>query len=50
MMDKCKHGRSKIFCCACRYGERSWQKSKKGMHVEKDVVDFIEQNKSLEEY
>jgi len=44
---KCKHGRSLLFCCACNYGERSWQKSKKGMHVEKDTADFIKQKRSM---
>jgi len=43
---RCKeHGR--FFCCACQYGERSWQKSKKGLHVEKDVVDFLKQRRSM---
>lgn len=44
---KCIHGRIALFCCACNYGERSWQKSKKGMGAEKDTVDFMEQNKSM---
>lgn len=41
----CKHG-VKGLCCSCAYGERSWHKSKKGMVVERDCVDFIRINKS----
>ena len=44
---KCGHGRIALFCCSCNYGERGWQKSKKGMIAERDVVDFIKFNKDM---
>ncbi len=43
----CRHG-VKGLCCACAYGERSWYQSKKGMIVERDCVDFIKYNRTME--
>lgn len=37
--DKCHHGRSKLFCCKCSYGERSHYKERE--YEVKDVYDFI---------
>ena len=38
--NKCQHGVSGL-CCACRYGEMGWRQSKKGMQVEMDCVDYM---------
>ena len=38
--DNCKHGRSKIFCCKCRYGRSPKYEEPPIL----DVVDYIEKN------
>ena len=45
-LSRCRHGVLGL-CSKCAYGERSHYQSRKGMIVERDVVDFIRFNKRL---
>ena len=40
-MEPCKHGRSKMFCCECRYGKSVRTRSeKRNMKAVRDITEI----------